>query len=128
MLLRVKEYPSYIEGYALSFNKSGQDEYSTSSNNGALWKVKYNKGTNTSSLSSDGGLTLIAGLNISTSGTLNIKVSDTKIQITANSGNSLTSPYTYNIPSGQEYGCGYGFFSDHYSHGCDQWLYCDLYR
>lgn len=121
MLLRIKEYSSYLEGYALSFNKQGQDEYSTSGNNGALWKVKYNKGTNTSSLSSDGGLTLVAGLNISTSGTLNVKVSDTKIQITANSGNSLSSPYVYNIPSGQEYGCGYGFFSDHYSHNCDQW-------
>lgn len=114
MLLRVKEVGNTLTGYAVSFNKSGQDYYTGSgSKNGALWKFTYVKGQNTTNMTK----TLVSGINISTSGTVDISATDSKITI---SGGGLTTPYEYNIPGDDNtIGNGYGFFTDHYSHGCD---------
>ena len=59
--------------------------------------------------------TLLKGLSINKSGTLNVKVTDSEIEI---SGGGLSSTETYTFT--EEYGNGYGFFSDHYSHDCSQ--------
>lgn len=110
MLLRVQEEENLLKGYALSFNKSGKDYYSTSGSNGAIWEFEYIKGTNTSNMTK----TLKKSLNISTSGNLNVKVTDAEI-IIEGGGLSKTS-YVLEEP----YGNGFGFFSDHYSHNCSK--------
>ena len=111
MLLRVKQQGNTLTGYMLSFNKSGQDWYSTAGANGGLWKFTYQIGTNTSNMIK----TKVAGININTSGTLEVKATDAEIVITGGGAN-----YTYNIPGDdQTIGNGFGFFSDHYSHDCD---------
>ena len=111
MLLRVKQQGNTLTGYMLSFNKSGQDWYSTAGANGGLWKFTYQIGTNTTNMTK----TKVSGININTSGTLEVKATDAEIVITGGGAN-----YTYNIPGNdQTIGNGFGFFSDHYSHGCD---------
>lgn len=116
MLLRVrKNSDGTLEGYMLSFNKSSKTFYKGASNsNGALWYFKYD-GNNSTAFSVGTDIKLISALNINTSGTLNVKVTDKNITIT---GGGLSSAYTYTYKSGESYGEGYGFFSDHYSHNC----------
>lgn len=113
MLLRVKQEGNTLTGYMLSFNKSGREWYTTAGNkNGAIWKFTYNIGTNTSNMSK----TLVQGLNISTSGILDVTATDTEIVI---GGGGMSSSVIYEIPENdQTIGNGFGFFSDHYSHGC----------
>ena len=109
MLLRVQETGSTLKGYMLSFN------YNTWKNaaggyNGAIWEFTYSLNNNTTNVTK----TLKKGLNINTTGTLNVKVTDKEIII---SGGGLSSPVTYELEN--SFGAGYGFFSDHYSHGCN---------
>ena len=78
---------------------------------GAIWKFTYGIGNNSSNMTK----TLLKGLSINKSGTLNVKVTDSEIEI---SGGGLSSTETYTFT--EEYGNGYGFFSDHYSHDCSQ--------
>lgn len=112
MLLRVKQTENTLTGYMLSLNKSGKTWYKTAGNKyGAIWKFTYKIGDNTSNMTK----TFVKGLNIATSGTLNIKSTDTKIKI---SGGSLKSPIEYIMDT--DYGHGFGFFSDHYSHNCSK--------
>ncbi len=113
MLLRVKQEGNVLSGYMLSFNKSGQNWYTVAGNkNGAIWKFTYNIGTNTTNMTK----TLVQGLNINTSGTLNVTATDSEIVI---NGGGMSSSVTYEIPEDEQtIGNGFGFFSDHYSHNC----------
>lgn len=112
MLLRVQQNENgYIEGYMLSFNNRGA--FSIGSNAG-LWHFIYD-GNNGTSFRSGTDINLITGLSINTSGTLSVQVTENDITI---SGGGLSAPYIYTMPVGESYGNGYGFFSDHYSHGC----------
>lgn len=126
MLLRVeKQANNHLRGYLLSFNKSDKNWKSTSNANAALWYFDYDN-VNTTSFSvvnKNGALNsntvkLIDGIGINPNGTLNVKITDKDIKI---SGGGLSSEYVYTFKSGEEYGSGYGFFSDHYSHGCNQY-------
>ena len=114
MLLRVKEDGNKLTGYALSFNESGHDYYSGSGNkNGALWKFTYTKNDHSTPMQK----TKVAGLNINKTGDLTVVASSTQITVT---GGGLSSPYVYDIPlDDNTIGNGYGFFTDHYSHGCE---------
>ena len=109
MLLRVQQNGNTLQGYMLSFNNSSWKS-AAGENNGALWKFTYNIGSH-----SNISKTLVKGLNINQSGTLNVNATDTLISI---SGGGLSQQV--DIPLSELYGNGYGFFSDHYSHGCDQ--------
>lgn len=112
MLLRVKQEGNTLTGYMLSLNKSGKDWYKTAGKKyGAIWKFNYKIGNNTANMTK----TFVKGLDINTSGTLNIKSTDTEIII---SGGGLKSPINYTMDT--EYGYGFGFFSDHYSHNCSK--------
>ena len=112
MLLRVKQTGDTLTGYMLSLNKSGKTWYNTAGKKyGAIWKFTYKIGTNASNMIK----TFVRGLDIQTSGTLNIKSTDMKITI---SGGGLKSPIEYVMDT--EYGHGFGFFSDHYSHNCSK--------
>lgn len=111
MLLRVQENPNgYLEGYMLSFNNRGAFATGT---NASFWHFIYNK-NNWAPFARNSDVFLIQNLNIARSGNLTVKVSDQEIEI---SGGGLASPFIYSISSAP-YGAGYGFFSDHYSHGC----------
>ena len=115
MLLRVQENENgSIEGYMVSFNNRGA--FAIGSNAG-LWHFIYNK-NNYTSFSNNSDIWLVDKLNINGSGNLKIKVTDTDIRI---SGGGLADEYVYTMPKDKTYGSGYGFFSDHYSHGCDNY-------
>lgn len=112
MLLRVKQTGNILTGYMLSLNKSSKEWYKTAGNKyGAIWKFTYQIGTNTTNMTK----TCMQGINIATSGRLNIKSTDTEIII---SGGGLSTPFKYEMD--EEYGCGFGFFSDHYKHNCSK--------
>jgi len=113
MLLRVQENENgTLEGYMISFNNSGS--FKTGSN-GSLWHFIYDKNNNTE-FQNGTDINLISNINIAKSGNLKINVSDTEILI---NGGGLSSEFRYKFEEGKSYGEGYGFFSDHYSHGCD---------
>lgn len=109
MLLRVKQDGNTLTGYMLSFNNTWTS--AAGGQLGAIWKFTYGIGNNSSNMTK----TLLKGLSINKSGTLNVKVTDSEIEI---SGGGLSSTETYTFT--EEYGNGYGFFSDHYSHDCSQ--------
>lgn len=109
MLLRVKQDGNTLTGYMLSFNNTWTS--AAGGKLGAIWKFTYGIGNNSSNMTK----TLLKGLSINKSGTLNVKVTDSEIEV---SGGGLSSTETYTFT--EEYGNGYGFFSDHYSHNCDQ--------
>lgn len=112
MLLRVKQSGNILTGYMLSLNKSNKGWYTTAGKKyGAIWKFSYEIGTNTKNMDK----TFVQGIDIATSGRLNIKSTDTEIII---SGGGLNAPVTYTMDT--EYGYGFGFFSDHYSHNCSK--------
>lgn len=112
MLLRVKQTGDTLTGYMLSLNKSNKTWYSTAGKKyGAIWKFTYKIGTNSTNMTK----TFVQGLDIKTSGTLNIKSTDMEIII---SGGGLKTPVKYTMDT--EYGYGFGFFSDHYSHNCSK--------
>ena len=119
MLLRVKETNASthaLSGYCLSFNQAGHT-FATSSNNanGAIWKFVYD-GNNTTNMN----ITLVQQLTINTSGTLTVKATDSEISIIGDSSSGLTSEVVCPVDSSYTTGNGYGFFSDHYSHGCQR--------
>ena len=109
MLLRVQQLGSTLTGYMLSFNNTW---YSDAGNNyGAIWKFTYGIGQNSTNI----GKTLVQGININKSGSLNVKVTDSQIVIT---GGGMPNSVIYNFT--EEYGVGYGFFADHYDHNCSR--------
>lgn len=108
MLLRVQRTGNTLTGYMLSFNNTSWKSAANGAN-AAIWEFSYPIGTNTTNFTK----TFKKALTINISGTLNVKVTDKDITI---SGGGLASPTTYPLQKG--FGVGYGFFSDHYSHGC----------
>lgn len=113
MLLRVQQSGNTLTGYMLSFNnRSGSNWYNAAgSNYGAIWRFTYVIGQNSTNMTK----TLLRGIDIDQSGTLNVKVTDSEITIT---GGGMSSSVTYAFS--QEFGSGYGFFSDHYDHNCNE--------
>jgi len=107
MLLRVQKTGNVLTGYMLSFNNSNW--VSAAGANGAIWEFSYTIGTNSANMTK----TLKKALTINKSGTLNVKASDTEIIV---SGGGLATPVTYQTE--KNFGSGFGFFSDHYSHNC----------
>lgn len=111
-----------LTGYMLSFNNAGTCR-SVSGTTAAVWKFNWTIGTNTSNIifkNSTGTPTantayLVKSLAINTSGKLNVVVEKNEITI---SGGGLSST---TVTTEDSYGgSGFGFYSDHYSHGCDQ--------
>lgn len=113
ILLRVKKDGNSLTGYMLSFNKSDKNWYDDAGNNsGAIWEFRYNLNSNTSNVESK---RLVCPLDIDTAGTLTVVATAEDITV---SGGGLSSPVVYDLE--KEFGYGYGFFSDHYSHNCDR--------
>lgn len=109
MLLRVQRTGNTLTGYMLSFNNYNWS--SVSGTNGAIWEFTYVIGAYSTNMTK----TLVKALNINPSGTLTVRATTTEISV---SGGGLSGTQTYTFPAGKAYGPGFGFFSDHYSHGC----------
>lgn len=107
MLLRVQDNGNNLTGYMLSFNNTWTSE--AGGKNGAIWKFTYYKKQNSSNIQKS----LVQSLDIARSGTLTVKVNKQEIEVTEAGKN----PVTVDISS-ESRGTGFGFFSDHYSHGC----------
>lgn len=107
MLLRVKEEENQLTGYMLSFNNTWSP-----SRAGAIWKFVYNRNSNGNNVESR---SLVKNLNIAHSGTLTVRASQTQIEV---SGGGLTEPDI--VDWDDTGGAGFGFFSDHYSHDCNE--------
>ena len=98
---------TYLDAYGISFNNSGPFPRSA---NGSVWKMTYKVGENTNQNFTS--MTKVADLNIASSGTLTVTVDGTKLKI---SGGGMTER-TIEM---DEIGTGFGFFSSHYSHSCN---------
>lgn len=110
MLLKVRRTGDTLEGYMLSFNNSNWRSEANGSG-GAIWKFTYQIGTNSSNMIKE----LKKSLDINTSGQLRVEVTEDEIII---SGGGMSSEVVYEVE--QQYGSGFGFFSDHYSHNCSR--------
>lgn len=114
MLLRVKEEGNALRGYMLSFNNPsawGGDNWQQAAGgaNGAIWEFTYYRGQNSVNMQKS----LKKTLSINRSGSLTVKATSTEIIV---SGGGMGAPVEYTLE--KEMGTGFGFFSDHYSHGC----------
>lgn len=110
MLLRVQQSGNTLTGYMLSFNHRYWKREAENAN-GAIWQFSYTIGQNSTNITK----TLLKPLEIATSGTLTVKATSSEIQI---SGGGLTNTQTYEFSNPM--GAGFGFFADHYSHGCSR--------
>ena len=115
LLLKVRENEGYLEGYLLSFNNPGgySDWYSGSDNKlGAIWTVRYKLGDNKNE---NVEKTLVKAVDIPVSGNITVKATQEQIFLTWKD-----TTETIDITQNEAKGDGFGFFTDHYSHGCNQ--------
>lgn len=125
LMFNLTETATTLEGYLFSINF----DYSAASNSpfyikagrktGAIYKFKYNKNANTSNVES---IELVQAVDLGTSarnssGTMNISVTDSgyKISVENETGNQ---EYDISVPASEKNPNAFGFFSDHYGHGC----------
>lgn len=108
MLIGIKKEGNQLVGYMLSLNNYSWKSQSNASN-GGLWKVRWTLSNNSSNVESK---TLLKGLDISQSGNLEVTYDGKEIVVKQGAKETVIA-----VP--EIYGYGYGFFSDHYSHGCD---------
>ena len=108
MFVNLKREGNALYAYGLSFNNSGA--FSTGSN-GSVWKMKYDIGNNYTETFPT--MEKVCDIPINRAGSLTVVVDGTKLKI---SGGGLP---TEQVVEMTEYGTGFGFFSSHYSHGCD---------
>ena len=109
ILVSTKREGNELKGYMISFNNVAWANAAGGAN-GGIWEYRYVLGANGNHLESK---TLIDPLNISKSGRLTIKTTSTTISIT---GGGLPSEVI--TPMSNYYGSGFGFFAEHYEHGC----------
>lgn len=127
MLIGITQSGNNLVGYMLSLNNDETWADGNSGANGCIWKVCWGLGQcSTQFTTSDArygtGLDIgngntpntrkrIATLNISTSGSLQVEYNGKEITVTQGS-------YKNTVKLPETFGYGYGFFSDHYHHGC----------
>ena len=115
LLLKIRENEGYLEGYLLSFNNpSGYSDWYSGSDNklGAIWTVKYKLGDNRND---NVEKTLVKAVDIPVSGSITVKATQEQIILTWKD-----TTETIDIKENEAKGDGFGFFTDHYSHGCNQ--------
>ena len=127
ILLNVKdsnpgdEHNGTLTGYMISFNyASAYSEYGKifreSGSNATVWEFTYNKGQNSSNFDAT-TLTKKENLNISKSGSMEIKVTDAGYEIYTDKGGK---EYDLIVPASAKSANSFGFFSAHYKHNCHQ--------
>ena len=139
VLLRVKEEDDRLQGYMLSFNSSMWDPptylcdpkfswYTASGDkNASIWKFsfplnapnnltvkKYNELWRAGDHSNQIDKTLVKALDLPKTGSMTVTSNPTQIKIT---GTDIDE--TIDISSDDDIGEGFGFFTNHYYHGCE---------
>ena len=121
LLLKVARNNNTLTGYMLTFNN--RNTCTTSGTTAAIWKFNWEIGTNSSNIifSKSSGKPgknqafLIKSLALDIAGNLNVHVAGKNIEISGGGLKEMVS-----VVCEKTYlGSGLGFFSDHYSHGCD---------
>ena len=116
VLLRVKKDGDTLKGYMISFNNpnvSDRSWYNLSFFKlGAIWKFSYTLGQNMDNIIDR---TLVKGLDLPQSGSMTVTSNSNQIVITGTNINE-----TINISDGDDVGEGFGFFTNHYAHGCSE--------
>ena len=113
VLLSVEEVDNKLTGYMISFNSQQYCNHCNKyvygwGNTGTVWKFEYDMNNMTHMK-----ISVVETINLNTSGNLKIDMIDGRIQI---SGGGLTTPVI--IEDSNINRKSFGFFSDHYSHGC----------
>lgn len=128
-MFNVKETSTTLEGYLFSINlySSSQFYRNAGSKSGAIYKFTYHKNKNAQLFEN---LELVQGFDLRTSGSgrdtgfsgrVKIKVTDT--------GYLFTSNFSDDVPiTTPDKTTSFGFFSEHYGHGCDDIGYFKLYN
>ena len=117
VLLKIKEENGMLLGYMLSFNNPGAGDssawYGQAQNQlGAIWTIRYKLNDNSNNVIDK---TLVKAIDLPVSGRISVKATQDQIILTGDSINE-----TIDTTGNSETGDGFGFFTDHYSHGCDQ--------
>ena len=115
ILLKIREQNGYLEGYLLSFNNPNaySDWYTGSENKlGAIWTIRYQLRTNASDYVEK---SLVKALDIPQKGTISVKSTEGQIVLTGENINEKID-----TSSNTATGDGFGFFTNHYSHSCNQ--------
>ena len=117
ILLKIREQNGYLEGYLLSFNNpsasDSSDWYGAAQNQlGAIWTIRYKLKDNRNN---DVEKSLVKAIDLPVSGRISVKATENQIVLTGDSINE-----TVDTTGNSEIGDGFGFFTNHYSHGCDQ--------
>lgn len=109
VLINIGNTGSQLKGYAIVFGNTR----GTFNSGGSVYEVSYDIGKNNGQFD---GNKLIKTLNISNSGSLTIEFNKSYIKI---SGSGIVDGKAVTINCDSQYGSGFGFFSEHYSHGCN---------
>ena len=107
MLIGIKQEGSTLVGYMVSLNNYNW-RAASDSKNGGVWEVTWNLRSNSNNVERK---TLLKGIDIQKSGTLEVSYDGKEIIVTQGAKKEI-------VPISKTYGYGYGFFSDHYSHNC----------
>lgn len=107
MLFGLKKVGNTLQGYMFSINNYNWVRDAGGAN-GAVWSVSWTLGQNSSNTSKS----LISAVPLSRSDSLTVTVDTDSVTIEGGFGSK-----TVNLPGKDS--SGFGFFSDHYSHGCD---------
>ncbi len=114
ILLKIKEEDGYLKGYLLSFNNPDRGLWYEAAGNklSAIWEINYLLGDNRKPQVEK---TLVKGLNIPRSGRISVKATQDQIILTGDSINE-----TIDTSQNPNCGDGFGFFTNHYAHDCEQ--------
>lgn len=103
-----------MNGYALAFPKTGQATVFKLKN----WSSSYTEEIWLDGHSASGSInpkaTRIGTINMGQSGSFKLKMEKSKLTVL----NRSTGAEIGNLPLDEHFGWGFGFFSDHYAHGC----------
>ena len=116
MLFGLKKEGNLLKGYMFSVNNRGAF---SSSSRGTVWQVCWRLGSNDDNMEQGNGtspntMKKLKDIPLAMSDTLTLTIDTDSVTI---KGNSL-GEYTVSLPGKDS--CGFGFFSDHYSHGCSR--------
>ena len=118
ILLKIKEDNGYLKGYLLTFNNpnpssQGEEWYGLAENKlGAIWKINYKLEDN---YNNQVDKSLVKAIDLPQKGRISVKATQNSISITGDSINE-----TVDTTGNPDCGDGFGFFTVHYSHGCDR--------
>ena len=110
VMINIGKVDNVLSGYAITFNNRA----GSFGNGGAsICKINYYLGTNGEQFGRS-NVNEITSLNLASQGQLTIEYTSSYIKV---SGGGMSSAVSIECTS--KYGSGIGFFSEHYSHGCD---------